>query len=105
MMAPVSAASDVRAQLAIPTELSILCGLAVGYPDPDFPVNKLHVGREPIGENLVFLDNGEREHQLDGNRCKVAINATRSASPTRKVNPSSPARHVDATRREAFDFE
>jgi nitroreductase len=26
-----------RAQLAIPAELSILCGLAVGYPDPDFP--------------------------------------------------------------------
>ena len=47
----------VRTQLAIPTELSILCGLAVGYPDPEFPPNKLHVGREPIGENVVFLDN------------------------------------------------
>ena len=47
----------VRAQLAIPTELSILCGLAVGYPDPEFRANKLHVGREPIGENVVFLDN------------------------------------------------
>jgi nitroreductase len=29
----------VRAQLAIPAELSILCGLAVGYPDPDFAVS------------------------------------------------------------------
>jgi nitroreductase len=47
----------VRAQLAIPAELSILCGLAVGYPDPDFPANRLHVGREPIKENVVFLDN------------------------------------------------
>ena len=47
----------VRAQLAIPTELSILCGLAVGYPDPEFPANKLHIGREPIAENVVFLDN------------------------------------------------
>jgi nitroreductase len=47
----------VRAQLAIPAELSILCGLAVGYPDPDFPANKLHTGREPIKENVVFLDN------------------------------------------------
>ena len=45
----------VRAQLAIPVELSILCGLAVGYPDPDFAANKLHVGREPIGKNVVFL--------------------------------------------------
>jgi nitroreductase len=46
----------VRAQLAIPAELSILCGLAVGYPDPDFAANTLHVGREPIGKNVVFLD-------------------------------------------------
>jgi nitroreductase len=46
----------VRAQLAIPAELSILCGLAVGYPDPDFPANKLHVGREAIEKHVVFLD-------------------------------------------------
>jgi hypothetical protein len=31
--------------------------VAVGYPDPDFAANKLHVGREPIGKNVVFLDN------------------------------------------------
>jgi nitroreductase len=47
----------VRAQLAIPAELSILCGLAIGYPDPEFPANKLHIVREPIRENVVFLDN------------------------------------------------
>src|SRR5215468_3863615 len=41
----------VRAELAIPEELSILCGLAVGYPDPDFAANKLHVGREAIERN------------------------------------------------------
>jgi nitroreductase len=46
----------VRAQLAIPAELSILCGLAVGYPDPDFPANRLHIGREAIEKNVVFLD-------------------------------------------------
>jgi nitroreductase len=46
----------VRAQLAIPAELSILCGLAVGYPDPDFPANRLKVGRNPIEKNVVFLD-------------------------------------------------
>jgi nitroreductase len=38
----------VRAQLAIPAELSILCGLAVGYPDPDFPANRLHISREAV---------------------------------------------------------
>jgi hypothetical protein len=45
----------VRAKLAIPAELSILCGLAVGYPDPDFAANKLHVGRE-AEKNVMFLD-------------------------------------------------
>jgi hypothetical protein len=35
---------------------SILCGLAVGYADPHFPANNLHIGRNPIEHNLVFLD-------------------------------------------------
>jgi nitroreductase len=47
---------SIRAQLAIPTELSILCGLAIGYPDPDFPGNKLHVSGDPFAKNVVFLD-------------------------------------------------
>jgi nitroreductase len=47
----------VRRELSIPEELSILTGLAVGYSDPDFAANKLHVGREAIERNVVFLDN------------------------------------------------
>ncbi len=39
-----------------PAELSILFGLAVGYPDPDFPANKLRIGREAIDKNVVFMD-------------------------------------------------
>jgi nitroreductase len=46
----------VRAQLQIPAEQSIICGLAVGYPDPDFAANKLQIGREPISKRVVFLD-------------------------------------------------
>jgi nitroreductase len=46
----------VRAQLAIPADLSILCGLAVGYPDPDFPANRLHIAREAVEKNVMFLD-------------------------------------------------
>jgi hypothetical protein len=46
----------VRAELDIPDELSILCGLAVGYTDPDFAANKLKIGRKLVGENAVFLD-------------------------------------------------
>jgi hypothetical protein len=28
----------------------------VGYPEPDFAANKLHIGREAIEKNVVFLD-------------------------------------------------
>jgi nitroreductase len=41
-------------ELAVPRQLSILCGMSVGYPDPDFPVNKLNIGRSPIENNVVI---------------------------------------------------
>jgi nitroreductase len=47
----------VRAQLGIPAELTILCGLAIGYADPDFAANRLHVKRDPIEKNVAFLNN------------------------------------------------
>jgi hypothetical protein len=28
----------------------------VGYPDPDFAGNKLHVNRDPFEKNVVFLE-------------------------------------------------
>ena len=43
-------------QLDIPDELQILCGLAVGYADPAFPANQLRTPRNPVAENVVFLD-------------------------------------------------
>jgi nitroreductase len=43
-------------QLAIPAEYMILCGLAIGYPDPEFPANNLHIERNPIEQNVTFLD-------------------------------------------------
>ena len=46
----------VRTELSIPPELTIICGLAVGS-DPDFPANKLHIGRDPVEKHVVFLDN------------------------------------------------
>ena len=46
----------LREQLDIPDELQILCGLAVGYTDPAFPANQLRTPRNPVGENVVFLD-------------------------------------------------
>jgi nitroreductase len=49
--------SDViRTELKIPLELTIICGLAVGYPDPDFPTNKLHIAREAVEKNVQFIE-------------------------------------------------
>ena len=47
----------VRTELSIPPELTIICGLAVGYTDPDFPANKLHIGRDPVEKHVVLRDN------------------------------------------------
>jgi nitroreductase len=46
----------LRAQLDIPGELTVLCGLAIGYPDPAFGCNSLAVPRNPVEANVVFLD-------------------------------------------------
>ena len=46
----------IHKQLDIPAEYTILCGLAVGYPDPHFPANNIRTPRNPIDENVVFLD-------------------------------------------------
>jgi nitroreductase len=43
-------------QLNIPEQFTILCGLAVGYADPDFPANKIRLGREPVEKNVTFVD-------------------------------------------------
>jgi nitroreductase len=43
-------------QLDIPDELQMLCGLAVCYADPPFPTNQLRTPRNPVGQNVVFLD-------------------------------------------------
>ena len=46
----------LREQLDISEQFTILCGLSIGYADPDFPANKIRVGREPTEKNVVFLD-------------------------------------------------
>jgi nitroreductase len=47
----------LRAHLDIPDDLTVLCGLAIGYPDPAFGGNSLAVPRNPVEANVVFLDN------------------------------------------------
>ncbi len=46
----------LREQLNIPAELTILCGLSVGYPDPDFAANHIRLGRDPVERKVVFAD-------------------------------------------------
>ncbi len=46
----------LREELGIGDEMRVLCGLAIGYPDPDFPANALDVPRNPLADNVTFLD-------------------------------------------------
>jgi nitroreductase len=46
----------VREQLGIAEDMRILCGLAIGYPDPSFPGNSLWVPRNPTDSNVVLVD-------------------------------------------------
>jgi nitroreductase len=55
----------IRNELNIPPELTILCGLAVGYTDPDFPTNHLHISRDPVEKDISFLDDLELVHRSD----------------------------------------
>lgn len=46
----------LRAHLGIPDDLTVLCGLAIGYPDPAFAGSSLVTPRNPVETNAVFLD-------------------------------------------------
>ncbi len=46
----------LRRQLGIRDEDRILCGIAIGYPDPSFPANDLNVPRNPLDANVTFID-------------------------------------------------
>lgn len=46
----------LRKELGIAPDLLILCGLAIGYADDASSANLLHLGRDPIENNVVFLE-------------------------------------------------
>ncbi|OCL02524.1 oxidoreductase [Glonium stellatum] len=46
----------LRKELDIPEELTVLCGLAIGYQDPEFKANFLHIERQPLEDSVVFLE-------------------------------------------------
>ena len=45
----------LRLELKIPSELLIICGLAIGYADPEFPANHLYIPRAPVSETVTLL--------------------------------------------------
>ncbi|OBF92338.1 oxidoreductase [Mycobacterium sp. 852002-51152_SCH6134967] len=45
----------LREQLDIPAELRVLCGLAIGYADPNFPANHVRTPRNAVADNVVLL--------------------------------------------------
>jgi Nitroreductase family len=74
----------VHHKMHIPSEYVILCVLAVGYPDPDFPANKLRMPRNPIEKSVVFLDTkatDKRSASVDGVGCAILELAAASAKP------------------------
>jgi nitroreductase len=46
----------LREHLGIGEDLRILCGVSIGYPDPEFACNQLTVPRNPLDHNVVFTD-------------------------------------------------
>lgn len=44
-----------REQLGLPDELTVLCGLCIGYADPEFAANNLSIPRNGVGDNVVIL--------------------------------------------------
>lgn len=46
----------VRREMNIPDSLRIMCGVSFGYEDPAVPANRTRQRREPIENNVVFVD-------------------------------------------------
>ena len=38
-----------------PAEMMLFCGMAIGYADPQAPVNRLRTSRAPLAETISFV--------------------------------------------------
>ena len=45
----------IRKALGMPDHMQILCGLAVGYEDPEHHINQLKMSRDAWKENVTFV--------------------------------------------------
>jgi len=46
----------IRAELAIPEQQLVICGLSLGYADPEAPENRLVAERAPLAELVRFVE-------------------------------------------------
>ena len=46
----------LRQHLPISDDYRPLCGVAIGYPDTTFAANNLNVPRNPLDDNITFID-------------------------------------------------
>lgn len=46
----------VRDILQLPENLALVCGMSMGYPDPDAPVNRYRTSREPVSAFRRWYD-------------------------------------------------
>jgi nitroreductase len=46
--------AELHAHFALPAEEMVYCGMALGYADPDAPVNRLRSAREPVDAFATF---------------------------------------------------
>jgi len=46
---------DLRELAGIPDSKRIMMAVAIGYPDPEFPANRLETGREPLANICTWL--------------------------------------------------
>jgi nitroreductase len=45
----------IKDQLGLSDDTMLFCGLAIGWRDPDAPVNNFEREREPLGDQVAFL--------------------------------------------------
>jgi len=46
----------LRRELGINDDMLIICGVGIGYADPDFKANHLHIARNPVEKNVTFIE-------------------------------------------------
>lgn len=52
----ISYAGELRKYAKIPESKRMIISIAIGYPDPDFPANRLESRREPVENTVTWFD-------------------------------------------------